>query len=839
MRSRSALDSLLFSARVWLTLSASNFSNNIPVDTVETEKSRIILRQLEHGWWLLASIDLTQLPAIASQKSSPEKSIEYSSREVAPATLLITQIAQAHAIFLLHHAGSLNDLHSRVGRPTFCGMLNKYWTKFARSWDVLLHGNPAVNVLNATKLAGGGEIGVGVGEEEWGSGEREVLEDFVHRTEGLLELVVARYGNAPGEVPKGAGTEAEGAEMKNLKAWIGIGDDPRPSDGVVFSGVGALSRRSLATVSQWVEEIFRYGDGAYGIGENPSSRQRPRRRGRRPENPHRKKANGKADPGQRPESHPRVGSQQRNKAPDYRKQAIENAATPPGIPPPLVSSVERSLADATKNLQDASPESKAQDVARNQEDSASYFDSETMMKWMKMGYGSSWTLNPKGFSARKEEPPQSATKDDDPTTAQDGGELSPSKPLKEIEPTPELSDTEEELAEPFVQRLEQSIGKFLIGLSGDLENTEFEADAMDTTDEAASDAIRNTQRIYMRTITVQLQNRHRNRSPSAITLRESDLYDKVQVAVYIHQPFIFTFLFDLHTPSLSMPSFYRSIHHQLGPMQKSLLRSTDPERIPERIAEAIGETAEHLGARGIYDLVFDPARLTVRTSMPNIPMPGTLAAEGILGVTRASKTGIEARTISGAWYTLGIPIGPATPAAQYRASDGEKLLKSEWTRVESLNVHTQVLNTYMVTRRGEGGANEIERTVKSSRGWWIVWMRVPVSMSMSEATPSPSPSPARSQGGYFADTPASRRDERNGRGDECEGFLIRKTIETSKGSAATSREKSGKWLLGEGRDISGASTSGNAAATTTARGVVEGVGVDARRWIEGLVKLSS
>ena len=46
-------------------------------------------------------------------------------------------------------------------------------------------------------------------------------------------------------------------------------------------------------------------------------------------------------------------------------------------------------------------------------------------------------------------------------------------PLEELDPTPDVSDTEED-EKSFVQRLEQSIGRFLVGLTGDLENTEFE-----------------------------------------------------------------------------------------------------------------------------------------------------------------------------------------------------------------------------------------------------------------------------------------------------------------------------------------------------------------------------
>ena len=51
---------------------------------------------------------------------------------------------------------------------SFCSILDKYWLRFASNWDVLLHASPAVDIYNGIKLAGAGELGVGVGEEEWG-----------------------------------------------------------------------------------------------------------------------------------------------------------------------------------------------------------------------------------------------------------------------------------------------------------------------------------------------------------------------------------------------------------------------------------------------------------------------------------------------------------------------------------------------------------------------------------------------------------------------------------------------------------------------------------------------
>lgn len=72
-----------------------------------------------------------------------------------------------------------------------------------------------------------------------------------------------------------------------------------------------------------------------------------------------------------------------------------------------------------------------------------------------------------------------------------------------------------------------------------------------------------------------------------------------------------------------------------------------------------------------------------------------------------------------------------------------------------------------------------------------------------------------------------------------EAFLVRKAADFSPRAAAQSRTVStgpGKWLLREQkRDVSGASAIGGAAS---AKGVSDGVGVDARRWVEGLLTLT-
>jgi hypothetical protein len=138
--------------------------------------------------------------------------------------------------------------------------------------------------------------------------------------------------------------------------------------------------------------------------------------------------------------------------------------------------------------------------------------------------------------------------------------------------------------------------------------------------------------------------------------------------------------------------------------------------------------------------------------------------------------------------------------------------KSPWTRVEALNVHTQILNTWSATHDGRSGdgREEWERTVKTGRGWWILWMRVP------------------STSNYGID------------GDK-EAFLVRKATDhaaSAKRRDASSASSGSRWLLrDQTRDISGSST-GSRAGVTAMAGISEGVGVDARKWVDGLLSLN-
>ncbi|KAJ4378543.1 hypothetical protein N0V86_006249 [Didymella sp. IMI 355093] len=747
---------------------ARSFSNGESVDSIDTDKSRIVLHELEHGWWILASVDLTQLPAANTSKDANNApAVEYSSREVSPPALLIQQLIRAHGVFTLHHGWPLEQLFKKHGRAKFCNILNTYWSRFCSSWDVLLHGSPAVDMFNGLKLAAGGELGMGVGEEEWGSSERDVLEDFARRTEGLVDVLVSRFGEASPAQDKRRNADARPRDDAPAEPWMGSSGNVAATDGVVFSGVGGLSRASLRDVAHWTESIYHYGDHAYGIRDNPTADRRRRRR--RDPNASKKK--------------PEPPAKEDKAQPDD-----SGTGEAPRIPPPIVKAVESSLDNASRAV-DASEGRTEPAKQESGTTLASLGDTETWVKYMTLGYGTAWGNRKQPEST---EPP--------PLPVTDTRREQSPEAMRYIEPAPDIDLVEEKRK---AQVRAENDGYFLIGLKGDM----VEAGMDDEDDEANWNA-----RIPLRTVYVQAVNKTSSVSESDETPSEETHApswnagvklekNRLRPVVYVHRPFIYTFLFAHRTPSLTLATFYRSLHAFFAPLHRSLDRNTAPSRVAQRLAAARTHqtTTPTTSAQGpnpmpIYDLVWDPRTLTLHSSLPNIPDPGTLIAEGL-----SSKDGVE----------------------------------GGWSRIDALNVHSLIVATVTSTRRG---MSEIERSCKTSRGWWVVWMRLPPSQ------PSPqSPSETENeheQQEHSADGGTERSVAFNT--DELrQAFLVRRARDADPTHPKTSGRSiaSGMWS-GMGMGGSTQQRMGGKAAGWGPKGLAEGIGIDARRYVDELLSLN-
>ena len=233
---------------------------------------------------------------------------------------------------------------------------------------------------------------------------------------------------------------------------------------------------------------------------------------------------------------------------------------------------------------------------------------------------------------------------------------------------------------------------------------------------------------------------------------------------------MFAFLFDPQTPSLSTTSVYQSIRHQLEPLHKSLSASTSPDNAALRISssESTTDPSKRFSTKDqpVYEFVYDPSNLTIRTSIPNIPDLGSYSPEVL-------------------------------------ASGDPRILP--WSRVESLNIHHRLLSTYHETR---SRPREVERTCKTSRGWWIIWVR------LSDADP-----------GNSNDSSSASQ----------EAFLIRKASDYI---PPVGHARGGSSAARFFRDLGGGSGLQSSRADMAPGKLVEGLGLDARRYIENLLSLN-
>lgn len=304
---------------------------------------------------------------------------------------------------------------------------------------------------------------------------------------------------------------------------------------------------------------------------------------------------------------------------------------------------------------------------------------------------------------------------------------------------------------------------------------------------------------------------------------------------------MFVFLFEPTTGSLNLPSFFRRIHTNLLPLYKPLLLSTSPTNIARRLESVVSPsllnktssttsstsgTPTTLATNPIYDLIYSPVQMTIHSSIPNIPLPNTLAAHGI-------------------------PTAP-TSATPY--------ITQTWTRIEALNVHAQILASWIATRkRGGGGAQghkgERERSARTGKGWWVCWLRIEVNEEPphdieNQETSSPETKAVHDRPG-MGETIMSYETQRHASYQEA--VLIRKATGAADASGPSAGRSFSGMSFGAGAAVSrwtggylGSSVSdgdkvgsaGKDGSKTEAGSATYGLGVDARRYVESLLSLN-
>jgi len=493
------------------------------------------------------------VPATKGKPAEEQETVEYSSREVKPPILLLGDLLRAHSTFLLHHAFSMSALFVRTRRSKFTSILGRYWDTFVSSWNVLMHGNPANSLYGGIKIAACGELGMGVGEEDRGSAEREVLEGFVGRIEGLVDVIVSKFGDGESTLDV---KRKDSSPAKPSQPWLGSGDEPAAEDGAVFLGTGALSRKSLRDVTHWVEDLYSWGEYAYGVIDNPSSTRRQ------------KKSKGNLPVRSKKES-TRSASQKKGQnhspsvLPDPLDDHIPHEAMTTLPPAPILEGhAARSL---ISNSRRPSFKRGPGSTASTESESGK---SNKFMQYLKLGYGTHWSI---AGTSSKNQAEQDRTDATEPQIKIDLDVRSEG-----------LDDTPDNPPSHY----DDSVGHYLIGLKDDFkdEDEQLDEDSQDPETEEYNS------RLLIRTLTVELERKEDARAEAdiSIDLRSTDLEatsmhansehtvtsnasfetqdrnktKKLRVIVYVKRPFIFVFLFELQTEALALASLYRSLHQQ-------------------------------------------------------------------------------------------------------------------------------------------------------------------------------------------------------------------------------------------------------------------------------------
>jgi hypothetical protein len=450
-----------------------------------------------------------------------------------------------------------------------------------------------------------------------------VLEGFVGRIEGLTDLVVARFG--PSESTLEAEPTADGNSTTSSLQWLGTGEEPGAEDGAIFLGVGALSRRSLRDITYWMEDIYSWGENAYGVKDSPTSTRQARRR--------------------------------------RKSVSLTTTHTSGSQPQPGDNTMPSSHGSSARDLTSQEPAVSEPSEPVRDEGTPDEGSVHRLMSYLKMGYGTHWSLG--------------------------GSDNGTHSSTFAEEATHATKDTE-----PIPHKPSDASGHYLIGLLGDME--ESNADEAGRGIQPDNDDVETSEynsRIIVRTLTVELDGEERAEAQQVEDLgsqstelaspessntdhtnpnsqfngQDGNKTQKMRVVVYVNRPFIFVFVFRNRTDSLAWDGLYRSLHHQLAPLRKPLAVSTAyrPDK-PD-----VGEKASH-----IFDLIWDSKAMTIHSTIPSIPTPVEMLRE------------------------------KAAPV---------------WSRAEAVNTHNQILYMHASTLRE---SSELERTCKTNRGWWVVWTRM-------------------------------------------------------------------------------------------------------------------
>lgn len=556
----------------------------------------------------------------------------------------------------------------------------------------MLHGSPATIVLGSggIKMAGG-HPGREIGDEE-----RRFLKGWVEKekTRGMVDMVAFRFGDYTNETANMncgiAGKQGQGQRGywfwgNSAKASIAAATSPQKGnsmgpalimsqDGCIFPGTGALETHSVRDISTYISELYQHGDEA---SARSSGVRKPKRDLMKPREPPKPRNFPSTERKNSPVRLPRRSNSTSKPA----REESEAATTPPLAGIKLKSAVRAEATEGSNCVRNRVAEVTAWESSKSRSSSNTNAKILNLLtfRWSGGSTKSNQTANNKTGC------PNAAKASSEPEPLPTGNVV----PRAESVVGPEDSGkTKAELGNTIKR------ARFAIGFLGDLYADDLDDDLKDENSSG---------RITSRTVWVErrkkvdedvavvVQPRHRERCNNEVPMiTRSDMeFEEFRIVVYIvshtsrsptppgnipqtnellpqNHPLIFAFIFNNSAPQLTSPASYRTLHHQLSPLLIPLLKSSN-------FSNGALPTTDFLH-RPPYDIFYNPSMHTIHSTVPPIPEPGS---------------------------NPDLQIG--------------------WTRVDAFHVHTLILGILSETRSDRA---ERERSARSTKGWWINWMRL-------------------------------------------------------------------------------------------------------------------
>lgn len=562
----------------------------------------------------------------------------------------------------------------------------------------MLHGSPATIVLGS----GGIKMAGGRPGKEIGDGEQRFLKGWVEKekSRGMVDMVAFRFGeelkdmNAATVGKRGEGQGGYWFWGNSAKASIVAAMSTSasqkksskrpglimPQDGCIFPGTGALETHSVGDISTYISELYQHGDEA----ARSSGGRRQKEHRKRPKEP------------LKPRTSPSAGGNGSTGSSTIKttKPTIEEPGTT-ATPPPLVGSNLRPAVKTDTVEGSSDTRGRVAEVVAG-ESSKSRSPSNTNAKILNL-----LTFGWSGGSTKSSQTKNDQTENTNTVTLSPPEPDAIPPPMMNVEPMAEPVDVPEDSRAAQAELDDNRNNKrarFAIGFLGDLYAEDLDDDL---------EAEHSSGRITSRTVWAERRKKteddgstkdsavvdrsgHGKRRNSEVpTIKQSIMdLEELRIVVYTVSPFaltspmisyklttplqnhplIFAFIFDTSAPQLTSPAFYRTLHHQLSPLYIPLLKSS-------KLADTGPlKSTSSFHYRPPYDLLYNPSTHMIHSTVPPIPESGS------------------------------------SPDFQ-----------NTWTRVDAFHVHTLILGILSETMRDRA---ECERSARSTKGWWINWMRL-------------------------------------------------------------------------------------------------------------------